>query len=111
MGQAMGALNPNMDDLSLNFESFQGGLDCNVDEVNSHYHFQFLRKNFSLITVSVQVIKHELSMGEQLEFNFQNNTPNNFQGSEAINIQNTNGSHNSLARGQYPRKNPPSWVH
>ena len=35
MGQFMGALNgqTNLDDLSLNFEAFQGGLDCNVDEV------------------------------------------------------------------------------
>lgn len=31
----MGALNgqTNLDDLSLNLEAFQGGLDCNVDEV------------------------------------------------------------------------------
>ena len=31
----MEALNnqTNLDDLSLNLESFQGGLDCNVDEV------------------------------------------------------------------------------
>ena len=42
MGQAMGALNPNMDDLSLNFESFQGGLDCNVDEVNRRPHWNKL---------------------------------------------------------------------
>lgn len=35
MGQFMEALNsqPNLDDLSLSLESFQGGLDCNVDEV------------------------------------------------------------------------------
>lgn len=35
MGQFMEALNSqtNLDDLALNLESFQGGLDCNVDEV------------------------------------------------------------------------------
>ncbi|CAO1434847.1 unnamed protein product [Diamesa hyperborea] len=54
MGQFMEALNnqTNLDDLSLNLESFQGGLDCNVDEV----------------------IKHELSMGGPLDFNFLNVT-------------------------------------
>ena len=37
MGQFMEALNnqPNLDDLSLSLESFQGGLDCNVDEVRN----------------------------------------------------------------------------
>lgn len=35
MGQFMEALNPqpNLDDLNINLEPFQGGLDCNVDEV------------------------------------------------------------------------------
>lgn len=32
----------NLDDLTLNLESFQGGLDCNVDEVrNLHPHLFF----------------------------------------------------------------------
>lgn len=50
MGQLMGALNNSsiLDD--LNIESFQGGFDCNVDEV----------------------IKHELSMEGSLDFNFTN---------------------------------------
>ena len=40
MGQFMEALNsqPNLDDLSLSLESFQGGLDCNVDEVRKRKH-------------------------------------------------------------------------
>lgn len=35
MGQFMEALNSqtNLDDLNLNIDSFQGGLECNVDEV------------------------------------------------------------------------------
>lgn len=35
MGQFMEALNgqTNLDDLNLNIDSFQGGLECNVDEV------------------------------------------------------------------------------
>lgn len=50
MGQLMGALNNSaiLDDLNINIESFQGGFDCNVDEV----------------------IKHELSMEGSLDFNF-----------------------------------------
>jgi forkhead box protein O3 len=36
MGQFIEVLNnqANLDDLNLNLESFQGGLDCNVDEVS-----------------------------------------------------------------------------
>lgn len=36
MGQFMEALNSqtNLDDLNLNIDSFQGGLECNVDEVS-----------------------------------------------------------------------------
>lgn len=37
MGQFMEALNSqttNLDDLALNIDSFHGGLECNVDEVN-----------------------------------------------------------------------------
>uniref|UniRef100_A0A336LVK8 Forkhead box protein O n=1 Tax=Culicoides sonorensis TaxID=179676 RepID=A0A336LVK8_CULSO len=50
MGQFMEALNSqtNLDDLNINLDGFQGGLDCNVDEV----------------------IKHELSVDGSLEFNF-----------------------------------------
>lgn len=35
MGQFMEALNgqTNLDDLNINLDGFQGGLDCNVDEV------------------------------------------------------------------------------
>lgn len=38
MGQFMEALNSqtNLDDLNLNIDSFQGGLECNVDEVSFH---------------------------------------------------------------------------
>lgn len=37
MGQFMEALNSqtNLDDLNLNIDSFQGGLECNVDEVSA----------------------------------------------------------------------------
>ncbi|KAJ3627204.1 hypothetical protein MTP99_014601 [Tenebrio molitor] len=52
MGQLMGALNSStvLDDLNINVESFQGGFDCNVEEL----------------------IKHELSMEGSLDFNFPN---------------------------------------
>lgn len=41
MGQFMEALNSqtNLDDLNLNIDSFQGGLECNVDEVISDRFF------------------------------------------------------------------------
>lgn len=41
MGQFMEALNSqtNLDDLNLNIDSFQGGLECNVDEVIQVYYF------------------------------------------------------------------------
>lgn len=49
MGQLMGALNPTLlDDLNLNIETIPGGFDCNVEEV----------------------IRHELSMDGNLDFNF-----------------------------------------
>ncbi|XP_059470753.1 forkhead box protein O [Neocloeon triangulifer] len=53
MGQLMGALNNHtnsaiLDDLNLNIEPLDGGFDCNVDEV----------------------IRHELNMDGNLEFNF-----------------------------------------
>lgn len=40
MGQFMEALNSqtNLDDLNLNIDSFQGGLECNVDEVINRFH-------------------------------------------------------------------------
>lgn len=48
MGQFMEALNSqtNLDDLNLNIDSFQGGLECNVDEVILSFNFQ---SNHSLI--------------------------------------------------------------
>ncbi|KYB29255.1 Forkhead box protein O-like Protein [Tribolium castaneum] len=38
MGQLMGALNNStvLDDLNINVESFQGGFDCNVEELIKH---------------------------------------------------------------------------
>lgn len=41
MGQFMEALNgqTNLDDLNINLDGFQGGLDCNVDEVSIHCNF------------------------------------------------------------------------
>lgn len=43
MGQFMEALNSqtNLDDLNLNIDSFQGGLECNVDEVIYWNKLQF----------------------------------------------------------------------
>ncbi|CAO1434856.1 unnamed protein product [Diamesa hyperborea] len=79
MGQFMEALNsqPNLDDLSLSLESFQGGLDCNVDEV----------------------IKHELSMGGPLDFNFQNSNNN-----ENDPLPSINGSPNQPSYPSYPAR-------
>lgn len=66
MGQFMEALNSqtNLDDLNLNIDSFQGGLECNVDEVNvdrfipflpRYFHLSFLseidKKNFLLLII------------------------------------------------------------
>lgn len=41
MGQFMEALNSqtNLDDLNLNIDSFQGGLECNVDEVSARKYW------------------------------------------------------------------------
>lgn len=40
MGQFMEALNgqTNLDDLNINLDGFQGGLDCNVDEVSRSFN-------------------------------------------------------------------------
>lgn len=44
MGQFMEALTStcptNLEDLGLNIESFQGGLECNVDEASLIYYFK-----------------------------------------------------------------------
>ncbi|CAH0552475.1 unnamed protein product [Brassicogethes aeneus] len=62
MGQLMGALNSStiLDDLNINVESFQGGFDCNVEEL----------------------IKHELNMEGNLDFNFSNQQQNITQQTE-----------------------------
>lgn len=48
MGQFMEALNSqtNLDDLNLNIDSFQGGLECNVDEVIFIDSFLWLPNEF-----------------------------------------------------------------
>uniref|UniRef100_U5EY80 Forkhead box protein O n=1 Tax=Corethrella appendiculata TaxID=1370023 RepID=U5EY80_9DIPT len=112
MGQFMEALNnqTNLDDLNINLESFQGGLDCNVDEV----------------------IKHELSMEGSLDFNFPINHHhhhhnhhlhhNNYAQSAASGDGSTlstltatqNPTTPTHSHGQYTARTsvtPPSWVH
>lgn len=44
MGQFMEALNSqtNLDDLNLNIDSFQGGLECNVDEVSAIARYSYI---------------------------------------------------------------------
>ncbi|CAH1727900.1 unnamed protein product [Chironomus riparius] len=94
MGQFIEVLNnqANLDDLNLNLESFQGGLDCNVDEV----------------------IKHELSYGP-LDFNFQNNNQegmvDTINGGD-VQQQHSTANHN---HGQYQQARASnscnSWVH
>jgi forkhead box protein O3 len=85
MGQVIDALNnqqqTNLDDLNLNLD---GGLDCNVDEV----------------------IKHELSMGGPLDFNFQN---------QDLAYSTMNGTTQPPMQQQYHTSrtgvSSPSWVH
>ncbi|CAM6031865.1 unnamed protein product, partial [Sphagnum compactum] len=108
MGQFMEALNgqTHLDDLNINLEPFQGGLDCNVDEV----------------------IKHELSVDGSLDFNFpmahqqQHNGHNSYticttQPQETV-LSTLNGTTTSpsvvVQHGQYVARQsvtPPSWVH
>ncbi|XP_032687552.1 forkhead box protein O isoform X2 [Odontomachus brunneus] len=109
MGQLMGALNHSalLDDLNINIESMHGGFDCNVEEV----------------------IKHELSMGGTLDFNFQQGV----MGTAAIQVSDGNiGQNGAVSQnsgvvvgtttgnapaGVYVSTNaatpaaPPSWVH
>ena len=70
MGQLMGALNHSalLDDLNINIEAMHGGFDCNVEEV----------------------IKHELSMGGTLDFNFQQGVMGTVQVSDG-NVVGQNG--------------------
>lgn len=44
MGQFMEALNnqTNLDDLNLNIDSLQGGLECNVEEVSKLTKFKYV---------------------------------------------------------------------
>lgn len=135
MGQFIEVLNnqANLDDLNLNLESFQGGLDCNVDEVNftiNHLHsinlFQCLHKffiNFFLFFFFIfhlpppthcaflKVIKHELSYGP-LDFNFQNNNQDGMIDTTAATI-NGGDAQQQHNHGQYQqaRTTSNSWVH
>lgn len=103
----MGALNNSalLDDLNINIETLHGGFDCNVEEV----------------------INHELSMDETLDFNFQQGV----MGTAAIQVSDSNIGQNGLVTqnngvvtttgnapaGVYMSTNaatpaaPPSWVH
>jgi forkhead box protein O3 len=106
MGQLMGALNHSaLDDLNINIEAMHGGFDCNVEEV----------------------IRHELSMGGTLDFNFQQGVMGTVQVSDGnvvgqnggIVSQNTGviGTTTGNAPGVYVSTNAatpaatPSWVH
>ncbi|XP_008201201.1 forkhead box protein O isoform X2 [Tribolium castaneum] len=89
MGQLMGALNNStvLDDLNINVESFQGGFDCNVEEL----------------------IKHELSMEGSLDFNFANQQQSVVPQSETI-----SGITSTQASAPPPYSTTattPSWVH
>ena len=89
MGQLMGALNSStvLDDLNINVESFQGGFDCNVEEL----------------------IKHELSMEGSLDFNFPNQQQTVVPPPETI-----SGISNSQPSAPPPYSTTvttPSWVH
>ncbi|XP_044258347.1 forkhead box protein O isoform X2 [Tribolium madens] len=89
MGQLMGALNNStvLDDLNINVESFQGGFDCNVEEL----------------------IKHELSMEGSLDFNF----PNQQQGvvPQGETISGITSSQASAPPPYSTTATTPSWVH
>lgn len=84
MGQLMGALNNSalLDDLNINIESLQGGFDCNVDEV----------------------IKHELSMDGNLDFNFTGTH-------QSITSQQDSVVSNTQTSAPPPYSTAPSWVH
>lgn len=92
MGQLMGALNNStiLDDLNINVESLQGGFDCDIEEL----------------------IKHELNMEGNLDFNFPNQQQNGQQ-------QQTNETHTVISSNNQPTNPPPtysatttpSWVH
>ncbi|KAL0280880.1 UNVERIFIED_CONTAM: hypothetical protein PYX00_002043 [Menopon gallinae] len=88
MGQLMGALNDStvLDDLTLNIESFQGGFNCNVDEV----------------------IKHELSMDGSLDFNFSHNQTSLSTGPT---VSDSNSSQNASNYSTTVSATGPSWVH
>lgn len=88
MGQLMGALNNGtvLDDLNINVESFQGGFDCNVEEL----------------------IKHELSMEGSLDFNFPNQQQN---GPQSETISGLTNSQPSAPPPYSTTVTTPSWVH
>lgn len=68
MGHILSFNNPLPNDLDLNMDSLQGGLECDVD----------------------QVIRHELSVEGNLDFNFES-----MQASDDNSIQGLNGTFRS----------------
>lgn len=105
----------NLDDLSLNLESFQGGLDCNVEEVRRliiRFDQSFLMLLYSPLHLNRQkVIKHELSYGP-LDFNFQNNNNQEEMGDAVNGLETIVQQPTAASNGQYPaRTSTPSWVH
>lgn len=139
MGQFMEALNSqtNLDDLGINLESFQGGLECNVDEVYINIHINdmiyvfmfnnnYLMYNLSFIKICIyiycaQVIQSELNIDGLLDINIPitnhnsngshtNTTQSNSIGSISLPQTQSTTSHSKV---QYPQTSvtSPSWVH
>lgn len=95
MGQFIEALNnqTNLDDLNLNIDSFQGGLECNVDEVIyrlsmclfSLFSHKILSIFFSIR--NTQLIQQELNIDGLLDINIPIST--HYTGSHLNQTQNT----------------------
>lgn len=93
----MEALNnqTNLDDLNLNIDSFQGGLECNVDEVSlltsiyhiSKTHFFRISKDKKKQFFSQQLIQQELNIDGLLDINIPIST--HYTGSHLNQTQNT----------------------
>lgn len=128
MGQFMEALNSqtNLDDLNLNIDSFQGGLECNVDEVR-HSDLFFIRmkfmkipnKMFTLFCFSnFQLIQQELNIDGLLDINIP--ISNQYVGSHMNTTQNASIGLSQVENETSKLHNvqttqagvtSPSWVH
>lgn len=124
----MEALNSqtNLDDLNLNIDSFQGGLECNVDEVR-HSDLFFIRmkfmkipnKMFTLFCFSnFQLIQQELNIDGLLDINIP--ISNQYVGSHMNTTQNASIGLSQVENETSKLHNvqttqagvtSPSWVH